>query len=438
MANIAADERMAEPSQADVTMHTVSARFIGILLGCYFVAYIDRVNVSFAALTANADLGLSPSAFGLGSGLFFVGYFLAEVPSNLVLDRVGARYWLARIMFTMGVIAMAMSLVTGAKSFYVLRFLLGVAEAGLFPGIIVFMRAWYPKRYKANYIALFMLAIPLSSFLGSPISGALLSLDGLLGLKGWQWLYVLEGLPCIVLAVLIWRYLTDKPREADWLTAPQREWLQATMETEKLDQAGLAHSSPFKLLTDSRVWAYSAAFFGITAGSYGLSLWLPQIVKEFGLSNLQTGFISAVPFGFGCVATVWWGRRSDRTGERVWHTAIAAICGAVGLGACLVITSPTLELAALSVAAMGIFGIRGPFWALLSERFPDSTAAGGIAMVSAIASLAGFGGPYVVGWIKEATGGFAWGLFLLAILSLIGGLIVILRARYEQKQMARA
>jgi ACS family tartrate transporter-like MFS transporter len=423
------------------TVRQILIRFMPLLMGCYLAAYIDRVNVGFAALTANRDLGLSPSQFGWGAGLFFIGYCLAEVPSNLILVKVGARRWFARIMISMGLIAGATAFVTGPQSFYVARFALGAAEAGLLPGIIWFFRSWVPHAYRAQYMAIFLLAIPLSSLVGSPISGAILGLDSWLGLKGWQWLFMLEGAPCVILGVLVLIYLTETPAEAKWLSQEQRDWLQACYDEERRHRLGSIESErprTWSLINDARVLAYGGAFFGVLAGSYGLSLWLPQMVKAFGVTNFQIGLITAIPFAFGCVATIMLARSSDRTGERVWHVAGPAFIAAVGLGASALVTSPVLTMVAMSFAAIGIFGLRGTFYALVSERFSDANAAPGIALVGSYSSLAGFVGPYAVGLLKDATGTFVTGMIFLALLSCMGGIIVVMRNRYERRSNGAA
>ena len=419
------------------TVTKIVFRFLPLLMACYLVAYIDRVNVGFAALSANRDLGLSASQFGWGGGLFFVGYCLAETPSNLILMKVGARRWFARIMISMGLIACAMVFVVGPKSFYVVRFLLGCSEAGLLPGIIWFFRRWVPHAYRAQYMAVFLLAIPLSSFVGSPISGAILEMDGIVGLKGWQWLFLLEGIPCVLLGIMILIFLTETPAQAKWLTPEQREWLQSCYDQERRGRAVTLENErhrTWSLLMDARVLAYGAAFFGILTGSYGLTLWLPQIVKAFGVTNFQTGLITAIPFGFGCVATLVLARNSDRTGERVWHVAGPAILSAIGLGAAALVTSPVLMMAAISLAAVGIFGLRGTFFALVSERFSDANAAVGIAAIGAYSSLAGFVGPGVVGMLKDETGSYVPGMLFLAIMSLLCGVIIIVRDRFDRRQ----
>jgi MFS family permease len=411
------------------TISRIAWRFMPILLFAYLVAYIDRVNVGFAALTANQDLGLSPVQYGFGAGLLFLGYCGAQVPSNVMMLRVGPRRWFARIMISMGIVAAASALVVGPRSFYAARFALGVAEAGLLPGVIYFMRCWFPRAYRARYIAIFLLAIPLSSVLGSPISGALLGMNGWFGLRGWHGMYIIEGIPCVIAGLLILGRLTESPAAAEWLSPPQRRWLQQELSHE---EAATAEAGPkpawWALVTDPRVLTYGTAFFGITAGSYGLTLWLPLIVKGFGLTDFHTGLVVSIPFAFGCVATILWARHSDLRRERVWHTALPALLAAFGLGICVAIASPVLTMVALTVAAIGIFGIRGPYFALQAEEFSAATAAPGIAWIDTFAASGGFFGPLIVGWLKGATGSFTPPLLALALLSLLGAVIVLTRA----------
>jgi len=415
------------------TLRKTTWHVLPVLFLAYLFSYIDRVNVGFAALTANKDLGLSHLQYGFGAGLFFLGYCAAQVPSNMIMLRVGARTWFARILITMGVLAVAMMAVVGPKTFYAIRLGLGIAEAGLVPGVVYYLRCWFPQSRRANVIAMFLLAIPLSSFLGSPISGALLGLDGLLGLRGWQWMYLLEGLPCIIFGLLVLVALADTPNQAAWLTPEQRQWLNGKLAEESASRVGSSQEPPWwRLAIDVRVLCYGSAFFGIVAGSYGLSFWLPQIVKSFGLSNLSTGFVVAIPFGFGSLATILWARHSDRSGERLYHTALPAFVAAAGLAACIVTGSPMLTMVALTVAALGIFGIRGPFYALVAEDFADTTAAPAIAWTDTFAALGGFFGPTIVGWLRQSTGGFSWPLFALAFLSLLGGAIILSRSLYRR------
>jgi MFS transporter, ACS family, tartrate transporter len=422
----------ADKELGAATIRRIAWRFMPVLLLAYLAAYIDRVNVGFAALTANKELGLSPVQFGFGAGLFFFGYCAAQVPSNLIMLRIGARRWFSRILISMGILAVGMMAVVGPRSFYAVRLALGIAEAGFLPGVIYYLRCWFPQSYRANFMAIFLLAIPLSSMLGSPISGALLGLDGWLGLHGWQWMYLLEGVPCIIFGLLILVFLGETPATAEWLTAEQKSWLQKQLASEADVRIASKDEPPWwKLVIDVRVLCYGAAFFGVTAGSYGLTFWLPQIVKEFGLSNMLTGFIVAIPFAFGSVATILWARRSDRKRERIYHTALPALLAAAGLGACVMISSPVLTMVALTISALGMFAIRGPYFALVAEDFAQTAAAPGIAWIDTYAALGGFFGPTIVGWLKQATGGFTWPLFALALLSLLGGVIVLLRGYFR-------
>ena len=419
------------------TIRRISRRLMPLLLISYSIAYLDRVNVGFAALTANKDLGLSPAVYGWGAGIFFVGYFLFEFPSNIILERVGARRWIARIMITWGLVSAAMALVTGPWSFTGVRFLLGLAEAGFFPGVILYLTYWFPRRYRARYIGMFMVGSMLAPLIGSPVSGLLLGLDGLLGVKGWQWLYILEAAPAVLLGVIALGWLTDTPDKARWLTEEQRAWLKAALAREASPRPHARRLGYLATLADVRVLFYALIFFNVTSPSYGLVLWLPQIVKGFGLSNAQTGFVAALPYVFGTIAMLAWGRRSDRQGERRWHAASCAFLAAAALGVCVVTTSPTLQMIAICVAASGLYGLKGPWLSMVSESFLGVEAAGGIAMVSALGNLSGFLPPYVVGWIKGATGSYSLGLLLLAVLSLLGGAQLLYRNGFERRMAAR-
>ena len=298
------------------TIRKVTLRLVPFLILCYFVAYLDRVNVSFAALQMNKDLGLTASTYAFGAGIFFIAYFFFEVPSNLFLERFGARKWIARIMFTWGLLSGAMAFITGENSFYFVRVLLGVAEAGFFPGIIFFITLWFPAAYRARIIGFFMAAIPLSSVIGAPVSGALLGFDGMLGFKGWQWLFLLEAAPALILAVVVYFYLTDSPAKAAWLSLEERQWLTTRLADERRQREDVASHSVLQALLHPKVLALSLVYFGAVACNYGLGFFLPQIVKAFGLTNLQTGFVAAIPFLVGTVGIVYWGRRSDRKQER--------------------------------------------------------------------------------------------------------------------------
>jgi ACS family tartrate transporter-like MFS transporter len=408
------------------TITAVSYRIIPFLVLAYFFCVLDRVNVSFAALTMNADLAFSPLVYAWGAGIFFVGYFILEIPSNIALHRFGARRWIARIMVTWGLISAGMAFVTGPTSFYVLRFLLGLAEAGFFPGIILYLTYWYPAEYRARVMSAFILGAPLSAVFGGPICGMLLEVNNVLGLKGWQWLFLAEGIPSILLGVVTLFYLTDKPLEANWLTPQQKYWLEAKLANERMAREAAHGLTLGEALRSPRVLALGLVYFGLLAGLYGVQFWLPQIVRGFGLTNLQTGFVSALPFAFGTLAMLVWGRRSDRKQERVWHIVLALLVSAISLAASAYAGNLVMTMAALIVAAMAGFSAFGLFWTLPTALLTGAAAAGGIALINAIGSLAGFGGPYLIGWIKEATGSTATGLLFLAALPLLAALLTLL------------
>ena len=319
------------PSELEArVMRRISFRIVPFIMLLYFIAFIDRVNIGFAALTMNKDLGFSPAVFGLGAGIFFLGYFIFEVPSNLILNKVGARLWIARVMITWGIISAAFAFISGETSFLVLRFLLGVAEAGFFPGIILYLSFWFPARYRAGVVSLFMAAAPISVVLGSPLSSALLEMDGLLGLRGWQWMFIMEAIPAFLLGFVVLKFLTDKPEKATWLKDDEREWLVNEMNAEHAAKAGTASHSIWRGLADLRVLALSLIYFGTSAGLYTLGIWAPQIIKEFGLSTLQVGFLNAVPPTVAVIAMVLWARHSDKTNERTWHVVAACVAAAAG------------------------------------------------------------------------------------------------------------
>jgi ACS family tartrate transporter-like MFS transporter len=320
----------------------------------YFFSYLDRVNLGFAALTMNAELKFTPLIFAWGAGIFFIGYFIFEVPSNLALEKFGASRWIARIMVTWGIISALMAL-SGELSFYVLRFLLGVAEAGFFPGIILYLTYWYPAEYRARFLAAFAIAVPVSTVIGAPISGLLLGLDGVMGLKGWQWLFIIEGIPSVLLGIVTWFYLTDRPEKADWLTAEQKAWLKAKLQAEIATKQAVKHLTLGEALSSPKVITLSLVYFGFVGALYGMQFWLPQIVKAFGLTNAQTGFVTAIPYLFGTIAMILWARHSDATRERVAHVGGPLLLTAVALGVSSYITDPTMTMVVLTVAAIGVF-----------------------------------------------------------------------------------
>ena len=416
------------------TIRKVSARLIPFLMICYLIAYLDRVNVGFAALTMNKSLGLTATMFGFGAGIFFFTYFVFEVPSNLALDRFGARTWIARIMISWGVLSGLMAfipniaLATGLGNeitFYAVRLLLGAAEAGFFPGIIFYLTLWYPSVYRGRVIGAFMAAIPLSSAIGSPISGMILGMDGVAGFEGWQWLFIIEAAPAIVLAFVTYFYLTDRPADASWLESDERTWLTGRLEAERTQRESLHRISALQSLYDPRVWALAAVYFGLVACNYGVGFWLPQIVKGFGLSNLATGWVTAIPYAVGAAFMVWYGYHSDHTGERRGHAALGLLVGAAGIAGSTLTGDPTLTIVAFTIGACGVFGSLPVFWTLPTAVLSGSAAAAGIAVINSVGNLAGFAGPSAMGLMKDATGSFTAGLLSIAGLAVIAMAIVL-------------
>lgn len=414
-------------------LRKVTFRIVPFIMLLYFIAFVDRVNIGFAALTMNEDLGFSSTVFGVGAGIFFLGYFLFEIPSNLILNKVGARIWIARVMITWGIVSGCMAFVQGVSSFYTLRFLLGVAEAGFFPGIILYLSFWFPARRRAAVTAIFMAAAPLSTALGSPISGALMEMHGLLGLAGWQWMFLIEAVPAVILGVVVLFYLTDRPDKAKWLTSEEREWLVRTMNEEQASKAEKSSHSIWAGLADIRVLALSLVYFGTSAGLYTLGIWAPQIIKQFGLSSLQVGFINAVPAIFAVVAMVLWARHSDRTGERTWHVVSACLLAAGGLAIATGATSVLAVLGALVLVNIGVSCSKPPLWSMPTLFLSGPAAAAGIATINSIGNLGGFVGPSMIGWIKDQTGGFAGGLFFVAGLLVLSAVLTLILSRTSAK-----
>jgi MFS transporter, ACS family, tartrate transporter len=407
------------------TMAKVSRRLVPFLMLCYFIAYLDRVNLSFAGGPMSKDLGFSASVFGGAAGVFFLSYFIFEVPSNMALDRVGARLWIARIMFTWGLIAGAEAFVTGKTSLYFVRLLLGVAEAGFFPGIIFFLTLWFPSAYRARIVGLFMFAIPISTVIGAPISGALLNLDGWMGLKGWQWMFIAEAVPALLMSVAVFFYLTDRPPNALWLDPDERQWLRDRLAAEQATRERHGAASWLQSMLDPRVIALGFVYMGCNIPQYGLSFFLPQIVKAFGgLTNVQAGFITALPYAVGAVGMILWSRHSDATKERKWHAIIPLVIIAAALLAAASSPTPTIKMLFLCVAGFGFFSVLPVFWTLPTSFLSASGAAAGIAAVNSIGNLGGFFGPQIFGWLKDTQGEFA-GLVYLAVCALIGAGIVM-------------
>jgi len=413
------------------TIRRVTRRLIPLLMCCYFAAYLDRVNVGFAALTMNKALGFSAEVFGIGSGIFFLGYFLFEIPSNLIMSKVGARRWIARIMFTWGLCAIGMAFIKGEHSFYAVRFLLGAAEAGFQPGVFFFLTLWFPAVYRARVLGLFFAAIPISFMIGSPISGMLLSLDGAFGMRGWQWLYIIEGLPAIIMAPIVLFYLQDRVADAQWLATGQREWLDGRLQSELKTREKKRKYSVAQALTNPWVLFLGAVYFSNVCLNNATGPFLPQIVKSFGLTNMQTGFVSAIPYVCALICVVWWGRRSDRQAERYGHAALATFIGGAGLLASVLVSDPTLRLVALAVAVSGTLSFAPVFWAIAPSFLSGAAAAGGLAFISAMGIVGGWLTPFLVGYLKDATGSFTWGLGSVAVFGMVAGVALYVIGRRQ-------
>lgn len=419
-------------------LRKITWRIVPFIMLLYFIAFLDRVNIGFAALTMNDDLGFSPTVFGLGAGIFFLGYFLFEVPSNLILHKVGARIWIARVMITWGLVSGAMAFVQGTTSFYTLRFLLGVAEAGFFPGIILYLSYWFPAQRRAQVTAIFMAAAPISTALGSPISAALLEMNGLMGFRGWQWMFVLEALPAVVFGVVVLFWLTDKPEKAKWLDDEERNWLMATLAAEQSRKQATAQHSVLKGLLDPRVLALALVYFGTAAGLYTLGIWSPQIIKTLGISSMTVGLLNAVPAVIAVMAMVVWARHSDRTNERPWHVIGACLLAACGLLFAGSATTVVTVILALTIVNCGISASKPPLWSMPTLFLSGPAAAAGIATINSIGNLGGFVGPFMIGVIKEHSGSYTWGLWFVAGLLVLSSLTVLLLSSMNKKAAAAA
>jgi MFS transporter, ACS family, tartrate transporter len=413
------------------TIAKVSARLLPFLIACYFAAFLDRANISFAALTMNKDLGLTATQYGFGAGVFFITYFIFEVPSNLMLVRFGARRWIARIMFAWGLLSAATAFVHSAADFYVVRLLLGAAEAGFFPGIIYYLTLWFPGTNRGRIIGYFMAAGPLSIFINAPLSGVLLRLDGALGLRGWQWLFVIESLPSLALSIAAFFYLTDRPADAAWLTADERQWLQDRLSREEQQRLARHPYTLREALVNPRLLKLTGLYFGIIAANVGIGFFLPQIIQSFGMSSVTASFVTAVPYVAAVIGTIFWGRRSDRQRERRYHTAAPLFIASGAIVASTMFDGPATKTAALSLALFGIFGSMPVFWTMPTMFLSGAAAAGGIALINSVGNLAGFAGPYVMGWTRDATGSYVVGLIVLAAATLIA-MTLVLRLKVEE------
>jgi len=414
------------PPEGATVVRILTWRLVPFLFLLYIVAYLDRINLGFAALQMQQQFAFTDAVYGLGAGIFFAGYCLFQVPSNLILERVGARRWISLLMVTWGIISASMCLIEGPRSFYALRFLLGAAEAGFFPGVILYLKKWFPAGARARTVARFMTAAPLSGVIGGPLSGALLGLHHRSGLAGWQWMFLLEGIPAIALGALVWVYLVDGPDSAPWLTTQQRLWLEQELRAEKVDIGSAAGSSAWAAFRSGRIWIFAFVYFGLNTVSYGMSMWLPNLIKSLsGMNNLRIGALSAIPYVAAAVAMVLVGTHSDRSGERRWHTAVPAFAGATALMVAAYTGSVGAMVALISVAVLGVFSMLGPFWAMPTSLLSGTAAAAGIAFINSIGTLGGFFGPYLIGVVRTSTGQFRGGLLGVGATLAVSGALAL-------------
>lgn len=414
-------------SLGETTMKKISRRIIPFIFVLYIISFLDRVNIGYAALDMNKALGLTSSALGLISGIFFFGYFLFEVPSNILMHRIGARIWIARILISWGAVVIITAWAQNATHMYILRFLLGVAEAGFFPGIILYITYWFRAKEQARAFALFMTALAASNIIGAPVSTWVMDHVHWAGMPGWRWMFVIEGVPAIIFGVITYFYLTDRPEQAKWLTDEEKNWLKGELAKEEQAKKKQKHDSIKEIIFNPSVWRFSLIYFTLVTGLYGVGFWMPSIIKAFSkfLTNTQVGLITMIPYILGGLAMIWWARKSDRTGERRMHTALPPIIGAIGLIGCGMTSNPVVSLIMMSLATVGIYSFFGPFWSLPALFLSETAAAVGIAFINSVGNLGGFLGPYALGYLKDATGKVQAGLFFLSLFLIICSLLVL-------------
>lgn len=414
-------------------MHKITVRLLPLLCFCFMAAFLDRVNVGFARAELVAELGMSDAVYGFGAGLFFIGYFIFEVPSNLILERVGARIWIARIMVVWGIVSACMMFVQSTTSFYVLRFLLGAAEAGFFPGVIFYITQWFPAAYRSRAVAIFMTATVLSGIVGGPLSGALLEMDGALGLRGYQWLFLIEALPSIVLGGVVFLKLPNGPGDAHWMNSEEREWLRTRLTSDFARQNSGPQMTLLQALTDRRVLLLSLVYFLMVVSAYGLDFFMPTLLKQSfpTASPLTIGLLAACPPLFALFVMVLYGRSSDRRGERRWHYAWAVWWAGAGLILASLPVPPLVAVIAMALAVSGRWSSIAPFWGLATAFLSGTAAAGAIALINSVGNLGGFAGPYLMGWFKDLTGSYESGLRILAGAAFLSGVVVIAAFRKQ-------
>ncbi|WP_345816484.1 MFS transporter [Paraburkholderia sp. PREW-6R] len=420
----AADTSPAAPGSLDAIYRKIAWRLMPMLFLGFVVSYLDRSNIGFAKLQMQSELALSESVYGLGAGIFFIGYFLFEVPSNLLLHRFGARRWIARIMISWGVISALMFVVRGPLSFYALRFLLGVAEAGLVPGVILYLTYWFPASRRARMVAMFYAAVAASGIIGGPISGGLMkTLQGAHGLSGWQWLFILEGVPSVLMGFVVWRFLDDSPSKAKWLSDDEKQLVSA-----RLDPPQLVHTSTFNAFVDPSMWLYTAVYFMLCAGIVGVGLWMPSLVQATGVHDLfLIGTLTAIPYLVAIVVMILHGRHSDRTGERRWHIALPMLVGAIGMTLAVRFShDTTVSLIGLTLTASGILSATPPFWSLPVARLSGRSGAVGVAMVNAVGNLGSFVSPFFIGYTRDITHSTSTGFYSIAVGLCLGALLILM------------
>jgi len=439
--SLQSDQGTLTPEQSDKLFSKITWRLIPLMFICYIIAYIDRINVGFAKLQLQEVLGVDASVFGsvygIGAGLFFIGYFLFEIPSNLLLQRIGARIWIARIMIVWGIVSALMLFITNVTGFYLIRFLLGIAEAGFYPGMILYLTYWYPDKLRARTIALFATGTVVAGIVGSPLSGAILELHGFKGLEGWQWLFLLEGIPAVIMGILVIFFLPDRPQKARWLSPAEKIYIQSRLDEEALLAKGKMHFRLSEAFLSGRIWLLCLIYFLLTVGIYGYEMWMPSIIKAFYVQSYSVvGLINAIPYLVSVIVMLLIGYHSDKTGERRWHVAISAFAAAAGFAFSAYLQNPYLAMIALMASLVGLKSAMGPFWALSTTFLGGTAAAGGIALINSVGNLGGFVGPTLVGVIIDRTGSISMSLWILgAALLLMGILILTIRPSKLTKEI---
>lgn len=443
------EDIQAKSALEEQTIQRISKRIIPFLIILFVMAFLDRTNIGFAALHMNDAIGITQTIFGLGAGIFFLGYFIAEVPSNVLLHRFGARIWIARIMITWGIIAALMGFIQNGTQFIVLRFLLGIAEAGFFPGVIFYLTLWFPARYRARVFATFYLGLPIAQIIGAPISVGLMQWGDTIGYEGWRLMYVLEGIPSIILGIICLKYLTNTPKEAQWLTTEQRQWLMNTLEKEEREKTEAADSHLTKsalikqVFKNPLVWVMAIVYFGITSGSNAMFFFLPSVLESFRntfgmeISLIQNGLLTAIPYAFAAVGMILWSRRSDRKQERHKHGACAALMAASAIAIALLVNQPWAIIVGFIFLAIGVFSAINIFWTLPGQTLTGVGAAAGIGLINSVGNLSGFTGPYLTGYLYTTTGTYTIAFLVIAGFVAIGGVGLLVLAHLNGKQVAK-